>query len=246
MMKLFVRLLLAVSALTLPAISAPAGQPAPKWDHWYTVTILPSTPYAYYRETIESPNGRLHFKTQMWKQEEGYINEEQLGAFALDNEILTPLFFNFHSTYRTSELMIDGTANESQLKIRIKKDGADKPVITKVMPSKTIFSSLFPVWLRKQLLKKQTSGSFLAVLEDNESIGFSAVSGSYKMVENDDFSKSSGSTRIEVNFSDNKSYWYLDSNGSPIRIEMPAQKTRVERVTEAKAKSFFKAKKDGP
>lgn len=246
MMKLFARLLFTLSALTLPAIAANAGQAPQKWDHWYTVTILPSTPYAYYRETIESPNGRLHFKTQMWKQEEGYINEEQLGAFALDNEILTPLFFNFHSTYRTSEIMIDGTASDSQLKIRIKKDGADKPVITKVMPSKTIFSSLFPVWLRKQLLKKQTSGSFLAVLEDNETIGFSAVNGSYKMVENDDFSKSSGSTRIEVNFSDNKSYWYLDSDGSPIRIEMPAQKTRVERVNEAKAKSFFKAKKDGP
>jgi len=226
-----------------PTLGAGDAAAAPKWDHWYTVTILPQTPYAYYRETIEMPKGRIHFKTQMWKKEEGFINEEQLGAFALDNEILTPLFFNFHSTYRASELVIDGTASESQLKIRIRKDGKEKPVITKVIPQKAILSSLFPVWLRKQLEKKQTSGNFLAVLEDNEQLGFSAVNGNYKMVEHDDFSKAKALTRIEVNFADNKSFWYLDAEGAPARIEMPLQKTRVERVTEARAKSFFGAAK---
>lgn len=215
-------------------------------DHWFTVTLLPNTPYAFYRETIEYKNGKIHFKTQMWKKEEGYINEEQLGAFALDNEVLTPLFYNFHSTYRTSEITIDGSATENKLTVRVKKISetqAEKPIVTRVIPSKTIFSSFFPVFLKKQFRKKAKQGSFLAILEDNETLGFSPVNGSFKKVDPDEFAKGSGATRFEVQFSGNRSYWYLDRDGATVRIEMPGQKARVDRVTEAAAKAFFQ--KDG-
>lgn len=230
--------LLSVLAASLAAIQSIASD---KVENWYTVTILPKTPYAYYRETLDHPNGRVRLTTQMWKKEEGFINEEQLGAYALDNDLLTPLFFNFHSTYRSSELTIDGTANQSQLTVRIKRNNEDSPIITKSLPSKAIFSSLFPVLLKKRLIKKEPKGSFLAILEDNETAGFSPVNGTYSMTPPDEFAKASNTTRIEVDFSDNKSYWYLDSKGTPVRIDMPAQKTLVERVTEAKAKAFFGA-----
>lgn len=231
------QILAAMSAIT--AVSAPPA--SDKIENWYTVTILPKTPYAYYRETLDHPNGRVRITTQMWKKEEGFINEEQLGAYALDNEVLTPLFFNFHSTYRSSELTIDGTANQSQLTVRIKRNNEDSPIITKGLPSKAIFSSLFPVLLKKRLIKKEPKGSFLAILEDNESAGFSPVNGTYSMVQPDEFAKSSNTTRIEVDFSGSKSYWYLDSRGTAARIEMPSQKTLVERVPEARARAFFGA-----
>lgn len=211
-------------------------------DYWFTVTLLPKTPYAYYRETLEHKNGRIHFKTQMWKKEEGFINEEQLGAYALDNEILTPLFYNFHSTYRSTELTIDGSATENRLTVRLKKTSeteAEKPVITRMMPSKTIFSSFFPVLLKKNFRKKIKQGNFLAILEDNESVGFSPVNGNFKMTEPDDFARTSGATRFEVQFSGNKSFWYLDKDGGTLRIDMPEQGARVDRVSEANAKAFF-------
>jgi hypothetical protein len=216
-------------------------------EHWFTVTVLPKTPYAYYREKVEYKNGKIHFNTQMWKQEEGYLNEEQLGAYALDNEILTPLFYNFHSTYRANELTIDGTATENRLTIRIKRVSetqAEKPIITKSLPSKTIFSSFFPILLQKQFRKKAKEGHFLAILEDNEAVGFSPVDGSFKRVDPDEFAQSKGATRVEVKFSGNKSYWYLDRDGDTIRIEMPDQRTRVDQVTEESARQFLK--KAGP
>ena len=219
-----------------------AGKPV-GWDGWYTVTVLPATPYSYYNEKLATIGGKLHFKTQTWKQEEGYINEEQLGAFALDNESLTPLFYNFHSTYRANELTIDGTASEGRLKVRIKKvseQDAEKPLIQRGLPSKAIFSSFFPIWVARQLAKNAKSGSFYAILEDNESAGFAPVDGSYKTLEPDEFSKSSGSSRLEVKFGGNKSIWYVDSAGMTVRIELPAQHTRVDRVTEQQAKAFLK------
>jgi len=236
----------AIQLIASPTPVAAAEGNSSNSESWYTVTLLPKTPYAYYRETIEYKNGRIHFKTQMWKKEEGFINEEQLGAYALDNELLTPLFYNFHSTYRSSELTIDGSATENRLTVRIKKTsetGSEKPTITRMMPSKTILSSFFPVLLKKNFRKKAKQGSFLAILEDNESVGFSPVNGSFKMKDPDDFSKSSGATRFEVQFSGNKSYWYLDKDGGTLRIEMPEQGARVDRVSETSAKSFFN--KDG-
>jgi hypothetical protein len=231
----------------LGAFQAMASNHVPvKWDGWYTVTVLPATPYAYYNEKVETTGGKIHFKTQTWKQEEGYINEEQLGAFALDNDLLTPLFYNFHSTYRANELTIDGTASEGRLKVRIKKvseQEADRPVIQKGLPSKAFFSSFFPIWVTRQIAAKASTGSFYAILEDNEAQGFSPVDGSYRVLEGDEFSKSTKSTRIEVKFAGNKSIWYLEPGGMTVRIELPGQKTRVDRVTEKKATSFFN--KDG-
>jgi hypothetical protein len=226
--------------------AAPPSTPSVQWDSWYTVTALPSTPYAYYRETVETTRGRIHFKTQMWKNEEGYINEEQLGAFALDNELLTPLFYNFHSTYRASEITFDGTATESKLTVRIKKtseDASEKPVVTRTLPSKTIFSSFFPVWLRKQLQKNSTQGTFLAILEDSEAAGFEPTHGSFKVVQPDEFSKQSDTSKIEVRFTSSTSHWYVDKNGRVARIDMPSQKTRIDRVNEATALAFFDKKK---
>ena len=115
MKSLFVFLaLLAIFPRPAAAASGSAAAAIAKsWNHWYTVTILPGTRYAYYHETLEKNRGRLHFKTEMWKKEEGFINSEQLGVFSQDDADLTPLFYNFHANYRQSEASIDGTASVS-------------------------------------------------------------------------------------------------------------------------------------
>jgi len=245
----FLPLLVALLALApRPAPAAPptgAAKTAKSWDHWYTVTILPGTRYAYYHETLEKNRGRLHFKTEMWKKEEGFINSEQLGVFSEDNADLTPLFYNFHATYRESEASIDGTAASGRLQIRIRRNGAELPVLNRGLPGKAFFSSLFPVWMSRRLRElpagaaESASIAFTAILEDNQDAGFPAETGRLQVATPDDYAKSSKSLRVLVDFNSQKSTWYLDQSGAPVRIEIPAQNTRVERVTEKQARSFL-------
>ena len=76
------------------------------WDYWYTVTVQ-KIPAEIENEKVVMHGDKLQFMQHVWKKEEGYINEEQLGAFAKADPDLTPLFFNFRSTYRTTETIVD-------------------------------------------------------------------------------------------------------------------------------------------
>jgi len=242
-------IILAVSFYVLANTSqAIAAKPVSEWNFWYTVTILPNTPYAYYNESLERTKGRIHFKTTMWKKEEGFINSEQLGVFSQDDSELTPLFYNFHATYRSTEISIDGNSEKGHMKVRIKRGQQELPVMTRALPSKAFFASVFPLWLRRTLRNtpadqvKSASQPFVAILEDNQDSGFSAENGRFQVVSEDDFSKSTKSIRVQVDFNGQRSFWYLDQTGAPIRIEIPNQRTRVERVTEKQAKSFLQTK----
>jgi len=242
--------LLPIILFVLPLPSANAAEKAAvragsEWNHWYTVTILPKTPFAYYHEKLERNKGRLHFKTEMWKKEEGFINAEQLGVFSEDNPELTPLFYNFHATYRESEVSIDGSAGKGRLQVRIRRNNTELPVITRGLPGKAFFSSMFPIWMSRKLLgipaeqAKSASLPFLAILEDNQDSGFSAESGRIQVMEPDEFAKSSGTIRVQVDFNGQRSSWYLDKSASPVRVDIPSQKTRIERTDEKRAKAFL-------
>jgi hypothetical protein len=243
------RLLLTILLALAPASTVAAEKTAPRssaeWDHWYTVTILPKTPFAYYHEKLERNKGRLHFKTEMWKKEEGFINAEQLGVFSEDNADLTPLFYNFHATYRESEVSIDGSTTNGRLQVRIRRNSTELPVLTRGLPGKAFFSSMFPIWMSRKLLgisadqAKSVAVPFLAILEDNQDSGFSAESGRIQVMEADEFAKSSGTIRVQVDFNGQRSSWYLDKSSSPVRVDIPGQKTRIERTDEKRAKAFL-------
>ena len=214
-------------------------------DLWYTITLKKKVHYAYYNDHAELKQGKLFFKNQLWKNEEGYINEEQVGVFAENNDELTPLFFNFHSTYRMSETTIDGSVQNggggSILTVKVKKAGQDLPLIKKNLPSKIFFSSLFPFWLEKKMpsLKPGQSQSFLTILEDSVDTGFETAFGRIMLEKPDDFSTKSKTTKIMVTNRDLHSVWYVDTKGNPLRIEMPEQNAVVERVAEAVATKFL-------
>ncbi|MBC7691374.1 MAG: hypothetical protein H7222_06355 [Methylotenera sp.] len=212
------------------------------WDSWYIVTLQKKIPYAYYHDHAEIRQGRVVFQNHFWKNEEGYINEEQVGAFAQNDANLTPLFFNFHSTYRSTELMIDGNVQDGKiLTVKVRRGDKDLPVIKKNLPTKVFFSSLFQVWIGKHLagLKAGASLPFLTVLEDNLDLGFSAVHGRMTVDKPDAYAQKTGTTRLKVEHQDKNTVWYVEPNGNPIRIEMPEQHALVERVPESVAKKFL-------
>jgi hypothetical protein len=211
------------------------------WDAWYTITISKTVHYSYFSERFEIKDGKLFYQSKSWKQEEGYLNEEQLGSLAEYTTDLTPLFFNFHSTYRTTETVIDGNVRDHQLTVKIRKANTDLPLVKKNFPSKTIFSALFPVWLgfRLPVTKPGATISFLTVMEDNLETGFGTVSGQARIEPPDAFSTSSKTTRVSVNYKDLRATWYVERNGMPVRIEIPAQKAVVEKVGENDAKAFL-------
>ena len=235
----------AILALVLLAVSNtfPSAQAAEKtlWDSWYTVTVGGKTHYGYYNDKITQADGKIRFQNQFWKQEEGYINEEQLGAIADDNAELTPVFFSFRSNYRAAELVIDGNVSGKVLTVKIRKAKAELPPIRKTLPSKAVLSIYFPVLAAKKLtgMKVGDGAAFLAVLEDNIDLAYRAVDGKMKVEKPDAFALKSHTAKVSVTYSDRRSVWYLEPSGNAVRIEMPDQNTVVERVPQSQAKNFL-------
>jgi len=214
-------------------------------DDWYTITLgagANGKPYGYYNDHVEIKKGRLFYQNHVWKREEDYINEEQLGAFAENSPELIPLFFNFHSTYRTSETSIDGTVVDGKLlTVRAKQGGSELPIVKKALTSKTFFSIFFPYWLKQHLaeLKPGKTLSFRTILEDNIEQGFNTVYGSVKQEKPDAFAEKSGTKKFLVDYRSLRSFWWLDAEGTCLRMEMPQQKMLVQKVNKAQAQAFL-------
>jgi hypothetical protein len=212
------------------------------WDYWYTATIQKKHKYGYYNDRVVQLDGKIRFKNQFWKMEEGFINEEQLSSIANDDSNLSPVLFNFRSNYRSTIINVDGTAKDGMLTIKIRRGEKDLEPITKGLPKTLFTAALFPVWLGRQLPSMQPGKSvnFLTLMEDGSNADFSTVAGRATLVAGDSISAATKSKKIEVDMGGQKTYWYVDSQGAPYRISMPAQFLEVERVSKDRAVGFFK------
>ncbi len=233
-------LALLASFLLGSTTAANAAYPA-NWESWYTITVN-KIPYAYYSEKHELKNGKHYFLNQVWKKEGDFINEEQVGVVAAKDAELSQLFFNFHSNYRATETTVDGAVKDQLVTVRVKRGNQDLPTLRKPMPKNSFFSIFFPVWLSKQLpsMKKGKSLSYLTIFEDNLDAGFSPVNGRVELAKPDEFAIKHKAHKLIVTNSSMKSTWWVDDNGSSIKIDNPQQATVVERVTRAQAESFLK------
>lgn len=224
-----------------PSAAAPHEADKLIYDAWYTITVDPgATRAGYYNDRVELRKGRVFFQNHVWKKEEDYINEEQLGAYAENTPELAPLFFNYHSTYRTTETSIDGTVSGGRsLSIKARKGSNELPVVKKMLPKGTFFEVFFPLWLsaRAKELQPGQSKSFNAVFENTIEDGFRTVSGRVKMEKPDE--SMPGVSRFKVDLSGMKSVWWVDAQGIPARIEFPSLSTVVERSTREKAQKFL-------
>lgn len=247
-----------------PLASPSAAAPAPTakstdgakviYDVWFTVARKsPSgkpVPYQYYNDRLELKNGRLVFQNHLWKKEDGYINEEQIGAFAEGNEGLTPTLFNFKSSYRATELAIDGSFQEyasgkaatRQLTVKIRRNGENATAIKKTVDGHAILSTFFSAWLSKRLENWKPLGSqvFMAILENDLDGEFSPHAGTAKLENPDEHAKKYKAQKISLQFAGQKSIWWVDPRGVPYRIEFPEAKIVAERATEAQARKFLK------
>jgi hypothetical protein len=216
------------------------------WDYWYTVKIGKSTPYGYYHELVEEKQGRYSFQNQYWKSEEGLINEEQSGVFCLNDDLLTPLFYNFRKTHKKTETIFDGNIVDGKsMSVRIKEGGKEFPLVQRSLQKGAIFSIDFPLYLKQKVksLKLGQRVSYIAIVEDDIKGGFAPISGNILLKEADEFAKSSKTTLIHVMFYERTSSWYLDKDGIAVRIDFPSttpsQKVTAERVSEKVAKAFL-------
>ncbi|OFZ80656.1 MAG: hypothetical protein A3K03_12065 [Bdellovibrionales bacterium RIFOXYD1_FULL_44_7] len=227
----------------IPVVKVPRKLPDKLlWDSWYTITLNKTVHYSYFNERFELKDGNLFYQSKSWKQEEGYINEEQIGALSEYRLDLIPLFFNFHSTYRSTETTIDGNIKDGKiLTVKIRKGNTDLPVIKRNTPGKAILSVFFPIWIGHRLAKmKQTQTlSFMTILEDNIEANFDTVHGQVRLDASDDIAMKTKTSKLSVNYRDLRSTWYVERNGSPVRIEIPGQKTLIERTTKEIAQKFL-------
>lgn len=254
--KLFALLMLttltATSAIATEKAASPASKAASSTtsidektlrDTWYTITVSEKIPYGYYNEKLELRKGRLFLQSHVWKQEEDFLNEEQIGAYAENSQELTPLFYNFHATYRSTELAIDGTMGEkNNLSVRIRKNNQQLPIVKRVMPKAAFFSQFFPVWISKKFpeLIAGKSISFTTIMEDDHENGFSPALGRIRADKPDQFAKDTKTHRLVVHYRDVDSIWWVQDDGEAVRIEMPAMRTLVQRVSKAEALEFLK------
>lgn len=214
-----------------------------KWKKWYVVRVNKKIRYAYYKETVQLRKGRVHLNTQLWKQEEGYINEEHLGGYSADTDALSPLFYNYFSTYRGSKTVIDGSVKENRLKVRVNKGNTDLPVVQiNLDPKKRpFFSSFFPVWLAKNIhkMKPGLPVTFWTILEDNLDLNFNVIAGQARLEQPDPYARKTNTQKLLVRYRELTAIWYVSGEGWAQRIIIPKQKIEILQVPEEKATSFF-------
>ena len=229
-----------------PAVREPAAAPEAGdkvlWDSWYTVTVNKKNHYGYYNDKVFERGGRVTFQNHFWKSEEGFINEEQLGAIAENNAELTPVFFNFRSSYRSVETNIDGSVGAKlQLTVKAKSGGKERQPIIRTLPKGLFVSSMFPLWIARQLpsLKPGQSRNFMTLLEDNLELAYRNIPGTATVEQPDEIARRTKTSKVTVSYLDRKSTWWIEPSGNAVRIEMPAQKIVVERVPREQAKAFL-------
>jgi hypothetical protein len=257
-----------VSLLALPAFAAPASSPTTPppalqaaakeakesgksgllWNAWYTMTVGEKIPYGYYNDKVERRDGKIAYQNQLWKTEEGFINEERVVSFGKDNENVSPLLFNFLGTYRDSEFSIDGTFSGTKLNVKARRSKQALAPIETNVPEKAFLSTLFQVWIGKHL-SAMTPGkrlSFVTLFEDALDTHYAPVNGAITLEAEDDYAKKTNSKKMTVELSDVKSVWYVLASGEAIRIEKPDQHLVIEKKTEAEARRFLVKRTDKP
>ena len=236
--------------LAAPTASESSKDDKVLWDVWYTATLNGTLHYIYYNEKAEIKGKKIHMQVNLWRQEDGFINEEQIGEFAENSPNLTPLFYNFHSVAKGLETMIDGTVeNDGKLlTVRVRKGKQDQPVVKGVLPPKTFFSQFTPIWLgtRISAMPQGKTFSFSSILEDRADLGFKPITCQIRKEAPDEIANRTKTSRVWVDCTNLKSFWWVDEQGHTARIEVPEQSVVVERVEKAVALKFFEASTTAP
>lgn len=223
-----------------------AGENRILWDSWYTVKVE-KIPYQIYQETVEVKDARIRSRQALTRVEEGHRNEEQLGTLSENNEALTPVLYNFRSTYRKTERQWDGTVTNGVVSAKVKSEDGIKPALKRSMPKGAFFSSLFPLWLVKQEAKggTLTQGkltSFTALLEDTTDSNKLVEMGRAQKLALDELARSSGAKKYRVTFRGSEALWWILPSGKPLKIEITKSKTVIQSVSsEAEARTFLGA-----
>jgi hypothetical protein len=240
-MKLIKFLPLAVIASATFATAASAPKSDLLWNSWYTMTVGGKIPFGYYNDRVERKDGKIAYQNQLWKMEEGFLNEERVVSFAKDNDTLTPLLFNFHATYRDTEIAIDGTFTGTELVAKARKQKENLTPIRVGVSSKVFLSTLFQTWLGRRLpeMKPGKRLSFTTLFEDALETRYASIPGNVVLEVEDDTAKKTGTKKLAVELGGMKSVWYVLPTGEAVRIEKPDQKLVIQKTTEAEARRFL-------
>lgn len=229
-------------ATAAPAASRASAKEEILWDRWYGITLQPKTPFGYYNERVSKKDGKIFLQTDLWKKEEGYLNEEHYGGVSLDDAVLTPSFYNIRKNYRAIEITIDGSlASDGAFLVKAREGRNEPSSIKKFLPPKAFLSSFFPVWLGRNLSKLEGTQtvSFQGVLEDKTEEGSSAAYGTVRKDAPDEFAKKTGTTRVLVRFNEQSSVWWVKENGEAARMHLEETHAIVEEMPKERAKAFL-------
>lgn len=217
------------------------GKSALLWNSWYTMTVGEKVPFGYYNDRVEKRDGKYAYQNQLWKMEEGFINEERVVSFGKDDANVSPILFNFLGTYRDSEFSIDGTFTGTKLAVKARRNKQNLPAIETSVPAKAFLSTLFQVWIGKHLSEAKPGKRipFVTLFEDGLDNRYAPINGAMTLEADDDYAKKSGTKKLSVELAGMKSVWYVLPTGESVRIEKPDQHLVIEKKTEAEARRFL-------
>ncbi len=217
---------------------------SPLWDNWYTVSEH-NTPHSYYNEKAEISGDRVKIQVNTWIREGKKIRSENLGASAKNTERLEPLFYNFRTQDAAGEdKVIDGTVDAKGKIFSVKNRTGihqSKPLKAEMLPN-LILASFFPVWIHQNY--KRISGvqpkEFSAILEDQVEGEVPVITGTAYEMRSDDFSTSTQTRKLRIEFNKVVGIWYVAQKGDAVRIDVPSLERVVTKTTRARAESYLK------
>ncbi len=213
------------------------------WDNWYTVTEQQKA-QSYYHERAEIVGDRAKIQVNAWIREGNRTRSENLGATAKNTSLLEPLLYNFRTQDATGQAVtIDGSIinGGKVFSVKVKRGiQAQKPIRAEMLP-KLILASFFPVWIHKNYKRigPVQPIEFFAIAEDRVEDQILVAKGSAYEVNPDDFAKKMNTRKIRVVYNGVVNFWWISKKGDAIRIEIPSQEKRVDKVTKEVAESFL-------
>jgi hypothetical protein len=215
------------------------------WDHWYTVSGRAGVHYAIYNEKVTADGDRVHVQTQLWKREEDQITQENLGAFATNDDSLTPLFFNFRSAYGSSVTELDATFKRGdqgvELQVKGRRSGEPISVQRRAGISGAFLSSFFPVWLKKRAakIKVNQTQSFQVIFEDDWAGGFVSVTGHLWRQPLTAEDQKTNLTPFKLDYRGSTALWWIRPDGAAEQIKNKDQGSLVRISTRKDAEAFL-------
>ena len=215
------------------------SQEKPHWSLWFIVKRGQNEPFAFFHERVEtiSKKNQIKMNVDIKKKEEGYINKESFVGLSKANQNLTPISFQFKSTYRSHSYQMEANIQDQDIKASIIEGDQPPQSIESFIHKQTVLSSFFPLWVRHHFSAlKEGKKLALSVMKIQPfKSDLNLLDAIVKKLKPDALAKKKNALKIQVKFNSEKSIWWVKKNGHTLKVKKTNPKIIIQQVPKSKA-----------